>query len=100
MSEQAERVIARMWDRFRPLAAERVAVLRSCADAASAGTLDADLAEHGVLAAHSLAGSLGSYGRPEGSRLARLAEADLSAGVPDPAALALTVDGLDAEVAG
>ncbi|MFN8076788.1 MAG: Hpt domain-containing protein [Kineosporiaceae bacterium] len=98
MSEQAQRVIERMWERFKPLAAERVGVLADCAEAAAQGRLDDALREQAALAAHSLAGSLGSYGLPEGSRLARAVEADLLAGVPDWARLTATVAELRAEV--
>lgn len=71
-------ITAQLWERFRPLVAERVQVLRSWADG-DEGVPREDAAR----AAHNLAGALGSYGRTEGSAVARRADVALAGDVPD-----------------
>ncbi|MGY1814790.1 Hpt domain-containing protein [Blastococcus sp. SYSU D00820] len=76
--------VARLWARFRPLVTERLSVIQDHLDGDPAVSREA-----AVRAAHNLAGSLGSYGRPEGSVLARRIEEALGGtGAPeDPAGL-------------
>ncbi|MGN6244791.1 MAG: Hpt domain-containing protein [Motilibacteraceae bacterium] len=70
-------ITAQLWERFRPLVRERVQVLRSWADG------DADVSrEDAARAAHNLAGSLGSYGRSQGSAVARRADVALAGDEP------------------
>jgi HPt (histidine-containing phosphotransfer) domain-containing protein len=90
-------LLAQMWERFRPLAHERLALLDEATAAAEAGTLTPELRERGASAAHKLAGSLGSFGR-EGSDEAKRAEL-LLAGPADPAALRALVDALRSRMA-
>ena len=71
-------ITAALWERFRPLVRERVQVLRSWAQG------DPSVArEDAARAAHNLAGSLGSYGRTEGSDVARRADVALAGPAPD-----------------
>lgn len=71
-------ITAALWERFRPLVAERVQQLRAWAAAeASVSRSEANRA------AHNLAGSLGSYGRAEGSVIARRADVLLASGASD-----------------
>lgn len=58
--------VAELWERFRPLVRERIDLL----DAFAGGNPDV-AREDAARAAHNLAGSLGSYGRTEGSQVAR-----------------------------
>ena len=80
---ETQELIARLWARFQPLALERARlVVAYLQDDAADGTRHAAARQ----AAHDLVGSLGSYGRPEGSVLARRLEEVLGA---EPAALAV-----------
>lgn len=57
-------VLAQLWAGFAALAASRVDVLEAYSAALTAGRDDPDLRRPAALAAHQLAGVLGSYGRP------------------------------------
>jgi HPt (histidine-containing phosphotransfer) domain-containing protein len=70
-------IVARLWQQFHPLVVQRVELLQ----AHVAGDPAAPR-EEALRVAHDLAGSLGSYGRPEGSELARAIEAALRDGAP------------------
>ena len=80
-------ITAALWERFRPLVAERVQLLRSWADG-DRGVARADAAR----AAHNLAGSLGSYGRAHGSEAARRADVALAGDEPDEAVRPVVLD--------
>ena len=61
--------VAALWERFRPLVRSRIETLERFVEG------DTRLgAEDAARAAHNLAGSLGSYGRHDGSRIARRIE--------------------------
>jgi hypothetical protein len=62
--------VAELWQQFRPLVAERLAVLDACVAAAAGGRLGPQQREDGIAAAHKLAGTLDSYGRTGGSATA------------------------------
>ena len=66
--------ISRVIEQFRDLLQEQFAVLAKAKDALLAGNLDEKLYESAKYEAHKLAGSMGSFGYPEGSRLARTIE--------------------------
>ena len=83
-------IVARLWEQFRPLVAQRLQLLQSYAD--GDGSVDREDARQ---AAHNLAGALGSYGRPEGSEIARRIDLGLTTGAPE----ALTAAELAALVA-
>ena len=89
--------VARLWDRFRPLVDERIGLLQAHVDGDPAVSR-----EEALRVAHNLAGSLGSYGRPSGSEVARSIEQALSddASPVDPAALRELLARLRAVVAG
>lgn len=69
-----EAAIAAIWDRSKPIMRDRVAHLDAGAAALRDGPLDAAMREEATRAAHQLAGSLGSFGMPEGSDVARALE--------------------------
>lgn len=72
-------VLAQMWATFAPLARSRVEALEAYAAALAAGCDDAELRAPAAVAAHKLAGALGSYARPgsdDASALELLLRAD------------------------
>lgn len=75
--EQA--LVDRMWQRYAGVAAQRVALLEDFAAALADGTTSEVQRSEALTAAHKLAGSLGTYGRP-GSERARELEQLLAAG--------------------
>jgi PAS domain S-box-containing protein len=63
--------IANVWERFKPRIREQVAVLERVVVAITEQSTTPDLVQQAQTEAHTLAGSLGTFGLPEGSRLAR-----------------------------
>jgi HPt (histidine-containing phosphotransfer) domain-containing protein len=82
-------ILAKVWKQNLPVIRERVAQLeRSAADAA-VGALTPGKRQEAADIAHKLAGSLGMFGYPEGTRIARLMEELFEAGgAPDAPQLA------------
>lgn len=66
--------VNRVLERFRPTFAKRVAGLERTTSALLAGDLSDELRQQARQDAHNLAGSLGTFGYPEGSRLAQQIE--------------------------
>jgi HPt (histidine-containing phosphotransfer) domain-containing protein len=66
--------MAQIWARFQERIRGRIAVLEDAAGAVQAGELPNQLRQHAEQEAHMLAGSLGTFGLAEGSRLAREVE--------------------------
>lgn len=64
----------RLWTKFLPEIEARVATLELAAAAIGAGKLTSDLREQACAAAHKLAGTLGTFGLEEGTKVAREAE--------------------------
>jgi HPt (histidine-containing phosphotransfer) domain-containing protein len=93
--EDTKAAIAAIWDAAKPRLAARVAVLKAAVTAAQAGTLEEDERQHAAGEAHKLAGSLGTFGHTEASRLAREVEIALEGDGPFAdlvTALAASVD--------
>ncbi|HWT92891.1 MAG TPA: Hpt domain-containing protein [Solirubrobacteraceae bacterium] len=88
-----EAAIAAIWDRSKPIMRERVEHVDRAAAALRDGPLDPAVREEASRAAHQLAGSLGSFGMPEGSDVARALEQLLRTDRP-PEPTADTVDPL------
>ncbi|MFB2833395.1 response regulator [Floridanema evergladense] len=65
-------------EQFRDLLQEQISVLAAAKTAFLAGNIDDDLYQKAKYEAHKLAGSLGSFGYPEGSKVARTIEHLLS----------------------
>ncbi len=63
--------IATAWETHRGTMQERLAVLEALVAAMNIGELSPELRQSGCAQAHKLAGALGCFGFPEGSRLAR-----------------------------
>ena len=74
--------LAAIWERSRPLVAERLTTV----EAAAAAPADDAARQEGLRAAHQLAGSLGTFGLHEGSDVARAIEQELE-GAADGARL-------------
>ncbi len=70
-SPRVAATVARLWQRFRPVSLERVQVIEDAVLALQRGVLDPELRQRAGHDAHKLAGSLGTFGFPEGTRLAR-----------------------------
>jgi DNA-binding response OmpR family regulator len=66
--------VNRVLERFRNSFGEQVAVLESAKNALLAGDLHQDLHQQAKQEAHKLAGAMGTFGYPEGSRLAKILE--------------------------
>ena len=70
--------LAAIWERSRPIVAERLDKLDAAAAALARGAGPDDAARgEGIRAAHQLAGSLGTFGMHEGSDVARAVEHEL-----------------------
>ncbi len=83
---EIDQVIAELWRRSRPVVAERLELLDAAARAATAHDLGPELRHDATGVAHKLAGSLSTYGVPEGSQLASAIEQELECSC-DPARL-------------
>jgi len=94
--------LRQLWEQSQPLLRERLAALEDAAVAILEGSLDADRRLRAQREAHKLAGSLGSFGLHEGSRLARELESMLQGERPVDQRQALVVSemvlGLAAEI--
>ncbi len=68
-------LLAVLWERNRPVVNERVAILeRSIGTLQTAGVLEPEVQVDAANVAHKLAGTLGMFGYPRGTELARMIE--------------------------
>lgn len=82
-------LLSRLWKANLPVMRERVALLETAAQQVQAGHLSDSLRIQASDVAHKLAGSLGMFGFPQGTEIARQLEALLeSESAPDPTLLA------------
>lgn len=79
-------LLAELWQSGLPLLRERLAVLDAAVAAAHSGHCTGDIRAQAIAEAHKLSGSLGMFGYPEGTNLAREIEALLDAPTPSPPA--------------
>jgi diguanylate cyclase (GGDEF)-like protein len=86
---QLDAAVARIWPKSQERLGGRVTVLEEATDAELAGGLPTEQRRHAEEEAHKLAGSLGTFGMAEGSRLAREVELLLGGAGPVEAADAL-----------
>lgn len=84
MTGEERRLVEQLWERLRPLAEERVVTIGHYAALRGRGSDDETARQAAMDAAHALSGSLGSYGRPEGSALAEEVEALVGLPGADP----------------
>jgi len=66
--------LAGLWEQFRGPLSEQVSVIEDAATAMLSGGLDPERRERALREAHKLVGSLGTFGMPRGSDIAREAE--------------------------
>jgi diguanylate cyclase (GGDEF)-like protein len=78
--QQTIAAIAKVWQRFQGRVREQVRVIEQAALALTQQDLNGELHSRALQEAHTLAGSLGTFGFPNGSRLARNIEILLKAG--------------------
>jgi HPt (histidine-containing phosphotransfer) domain-containing protein len=80
-------LIAELWRKNQPQILERIALLEAAAASAQSGTLtDAQRTEAESMS-HKLAGSLGMFGYPTGTTIARALEDQFHLNRPDPMVL-------------
>ena len=72
--EQTRKAISILWQRYRPLCLERLSVLETATVNLLKGPIEDQLRRKAEAEAHKLAGTLGTYGFPSGSKDARDAE--------------------------
>ncbi len=80
VQQQIMAELAEIWEHCKETITKQVAVLEQAAMAVLEGTLDDELRHQAGREAHKLAGSVGTFGFTEGSRLAREIEHLLQAG--------------------
>ncbi len=68
---KTEAMVKDLWKRKLPVVREHLSVLNRASERILSGTLTAPLRNEAAISAHKLAGSLGMFGYPEGTRLAR-----------------------------
>ena len=87
-NDDVQAAIARWWERSRPVVLERIGDLEETASALAAGGVAPARVEQARAEAHKLAGSLGTFGFPRGSEIARELEQELERGGRNPELLA------------
>jgi HPt (histidine-containing phosphotransfer) domain-containing protein len=85
---RASELIAEVWQRSLPQIRERLALLDAAAAAAQSGTLAEPQRAAAESVAHKFSGSLGMFGFPEGTDLARALEDEYRSESPNPDVLA------------
>ena len=77
-AQELEALLQTLWKSSRPTLLERLETLRDAQSKLAAGCLDDQTRKDAEAAAHKLAGVLGTFGLPEGSKLASQIEAMLA----------------------
>ena len=72
--QKFQEMLAALWEQHRPAIEERVNILAQACEALCCGQLTPENREEAMSAAHKLAGVLGTFGRTEGTDLARKIE--------------------------
>lgn len=67
-------LVAKIWEQKKHLTLNSVAAIERASSALLAATLTPELRGEAAIESHKLAGALGTFGFPEGSRLSRLME--------------------------
>jgi len=80
--QEIKTAVIEVWEQFKDAIIGRVPTLEQAISAIQQGTLDNELQQKARQEAHKLAGSLGSFGFTEGSRLAREIEQSLTGRPP------------------
>jgi HPt (histidine-containing phosphotransfer) domain-containing protein len=72
--QKLQEMLATLWEQHRPAIEERINILAQACEALRCGRLTTENREEALSAAHKLAGVLGTFGRTEGTDLARRIE--------------------------
>jgi HPt (histidine-containing phosphotransfer) domain-containing protein len=86
--DDVQAAIARWWQRSRPVVLERIGELEGTAEALTAGSVAPERLELARSETHKLVGSLGTFGLPRGSEIARELEQEFESGGRNPELLA------------
>lgn len=84
---RTNKLIADLWRKNQPQIEERIALLKTAAAAAQAGTLTTEQRTEAESMSHKLAGSLGMFGFPAGTTVARSLEEEFHRDAPNPSTL-------------
>ena len=96
---KTEAMVKDLWKRKLPMVREHLNTLSVASERIHSRSLTSPLRSEAAIAAHKLAGSLGMFGYPEGTRLARELEHLLDAeGTPPPDTFAGLVQQLRQEL--
>ncbi|MDJ0632469.1 MAG: response regulator [Xenococcaceae cyanobacterium MO_188.B29] len=93
--------IASAWSKFRDVAFQRLTILENLAVALAENQVTQELHEEAKSSAHKLAGSLGGFGFPEGSKIAKQIEKLLENNLVDPSDIeqfTILINSLNAEL--
>ena len=82
---KTEAMLKELWQRKLPMVREHLLTLAAAAERVHSQSLTAPLRSEAAISAHKLAGSLGMFGYPEGTRIARELEHLLDAEEHPPA---------------
>jgi HPt (histidine-containing phosphotransfer) domain-containing protein len=99
MPEAIDPHLRDVWVEFEDLVFQRLQAIRTAAQATERGSLDRSTRQTAIREAHRLAGSLGTFGLAEGTRLAREIESLLERDTGDGAAEASRLTPLVAALA-
>ena len=80
--EKTRAAVAALWEKFSENLFGRLALLERATQALREGCLSEELRQEAEMGAHKLAGSLGTLGLPQGSKLAEEMELIFQAGGP------------------
>lgn len=94
LEQKFDQAIDGLWERYRGLMDQRMAVLQQTAIALQTGALTDEQRQVAEQAAHKLAGVLGMFGLEEGTAIARTLESRLEAGIVTPAPLISLIEQL------
>jgi HPt (histidine-containing phosphotransfer) domain-containing protein len=81
--------LQRLWEKFLPEISRRIRILDQAVSAMETGALTAELRVEAHEAAHKLAGTLGTFGHPQGSLDARALEEEFASSASTVAAAEL-----------
>jgi DNA-binding response OmpR family regulator/HPt (histidine-containing phosphotransfer) domain-containing protein len=76
--------VAKVWELFKVHWQDQLSLLRQVSNQLATGDVDQALVKQASIAAHRLVGALGTFGRPEGTEVARRIETLLTDVEPDP----------------
>jgi HPt (histidine-containing phosphotransfer) domain-containing protein len=76
--KRVKALVAKIWEQKKHLTLNSVAAIERASSALIAGLLTPELRGEAAIESHKLAGALGTFGFPEGSRISRMMEGILT----------------------